>query len=103
MGFMGDVYVSKKYVDRDKQHYTPFFFLPPTIDHVLSGPAIEEVKMIRDERLTSFGGRECIGRFMANRFLDMITLFFYRKKAERDLLINQKGQRILTSPSNIRL
>ena len=41
--------LSKKYIDRDERHYTPYFFLPPTIDHVLTGSPLEKVKMIRDE------------------------------------------------------
>jgi len=41
--------LSEKYKDRDKQHYTPYFFLPPTIDYVLTGPPLEEVKFLRDE------------------------------------------------------
>ncbi len=41
--------LSEKYKDRDRQHYTPYFFLPPTVDYVLTGPPLEEVKMLRDE------------------------------------------------------
>jgi hypothetical protein len=41
--------LSEKYKDRDQQHRTPYFFLPPTVDHVLSGSPLEETKMLRDE------------------------------------------------------
>ena len=41
--------LSEKYKDRDQPHYTPYFFLPPTIDFVLSGTPLEEVRMLRDE------------------------------------------------------
>jgi hypothetical protein len=41
--------LSEKYKDRDRQHYTPYFLLPPTIDYVLTGAPLEEVKMLRDE------------------------------------------------------
>ena len=42
--------LSEKYWDRaEQQHYTPYFFLPPTVDNVLTGTSLEEVKMLRDE------------------------------------------------------
>lgn len=41
--------LSEKYKDRDQQHNTPYFFLPPTIDHILTGSPLEEIKMLRDE------------------------------------------------------
>ncbi len=41
--------LSEKYKDKDKQHYTPYFFLPPALDYVLTGPPLEEVRMLRDE------------------------------------------------------
>jgi hypothetical protein len=42
--------LSEKYWDRvEQQHYTPYFFLPPTVDNVLTGTPLEEVKMLRDE------------------------------------------------------
>jgi hypothetical protein len=41
--------LSEKYKKRDKQHNTPYFFLPPTIDYVLTGPSLEDVKILRDE------------------------------------------------------
>jgi hypothetical protein len=41
--------LSEKYKDRDQKHNTPYFFLPPTIDHVLTGNPLEEIKMLRDE------------------------------------------------------
>jgi len=42
--------LSEKYLDRyEQQHYTPYFFLPPTMDNVLTGIPLEEIKMLRDE------------------------------------------------------
>lgn len=41
--------LSEKYKDRDQKHNTPYFFLPPTIDNVLTGNPLEEIKMLRDE------------------------------------------------------
>jgi hypothetical protein len=41
--------LSEKYKDKDRQHYTPYFLLPPTLDYVLAGTPLEEVKMLRDE------------------------------------------------------
>ena len=41
--------LSEKYKDRDKQHFTPYFFLPPALDYVLTGLPLEEVRMLRDE------------------------------------------------------
>ncbi len=46
--------LSKKYKDQDPNNTNisgniPYFFLPPTTDHNLSGPALEEIKFLRDE------------------------------------------------------
>jgi len=41
--------LAKKYKDRDKSHYTPYFFLPPTVDYVLSSSPLEEIRMLTDE------------------------------------------------------
>lgn len=41
--------LSQKYHDRNHQDNTPYFFLPPTIDHKLLGNPLEEIKMLRDE------------------------------------------------------
>lgn len=54
--------LSEKYKDRDRQHYTPYFFLPPTIDHVITGPPLEEVKILRDETANLVWGVERIYR-----------------------------------------
>ena len=54
--------LSEKYKDRDQQHYTPYFFLPPTIDYVLTGPPLEEIKMLRDETANLVWGVERIYR-----------------------------------------
>ena len=52
------MFTLSKYKDRDKQHYTPYFFLPPTIDYVLTGPLLEEIKMLRDETANLVWGIE---------------------------------------------
>ena len=54
--------LSEKYKDRDRQHYTPYFFLPPTIDHVLTGPPLEEIRMLRDETANLVWGVERVYR-----------------------------------------
>ena len=54
--------LSEKYKDRDTQHYTPYFFLPPTIDHVLTGPPLEEIRMLRDETANLVWGVERVYR-----------------------------------------
>jgi hypothetical protein len=41
--------LSKKYENKDQQNNTPYFFIPPVTADVTYGPAIEEVKFLRDE------------------------------------------------------
>jgi len=50
--------LSEKYKDRDQKHNTPYFFLPPTIDHVLRGNPLEEIKILRDETANLVWGVE---------------------------------------------
>ena len=50
--------LSKKYESREQEHSSPYFFLPPALDSVLTGQVIEEVKMLRDETANLVWGVE---------------------------------------------
>jgi|GEM_PF-6618838 len=50
--------LSKKFINKEQEHSSPYFFLPPAIDSVLTGDVIEEVKMLRDETANLVWGVE---------------------------------------------
>jgi hypothetical protein len=50
--------LSNKYQNRGQEHNSPYFFLPPALDNVLTGSVVEEVKMLRDETANLVWGVE---------------------------------------------